>query len=94
VARDEDAEAVLSAERARGACGAGASGESRELAVRHDFSARDVAEGARERLSVRGQVFQVELDVGKVLRGAGKEGAKPGDESWREVVSARCVAGG
>ena len=94
MARDEDAEAVLRAERAGGACGAGASGERRELAVRDDVAARDVAERARERLSVRRQVFEVELDVGEVFGRAGEVGAEPGDESWREIVTVRCVVGG
>ena len=81
MARDEDAEAVPGAERPGSACGARAPGESGELAVRDDVAARDGAQRLRERLAVRRQVAEVELDVGEVVVGSGEVGAEAGDES-------------
>jgi hypothetical protein len=72
MAGDEDAEAVLRAERAGGTCGAGPTGESRELAVRDDVASGNVAERLHESLPVRRQVAEIQLDVREVVLGAGE----------------------
>ena len=79
--RDEDAEPVLRAERSGCACGAGTPGECGELAVGDDVAARQVAQRPCERLSVRRQLVQVEVDVGEVILTAGEVRAQPRDQS-------------
>src|SRR5438034_5809005 len=92
VARHEDRQPIPGTERARGAGGARAARERRELAVRDDLTAWDVAQRAREPAAERGQLLEVELDVREVDVGAGEVLAKPRDESRHEIVTATCIA--
>ena len=73
VARNEDGEAVLRAERAGGAGGAGTAGERGELAVGDDLAARNGAKAqARARWPNGVSSLEVELDVGEVVSAPGE----------------------
>src|SRR4051812_23257358 len=67
MAGDKNAEAVLRAECSGGPRRSRAPGESRELAVRDDVTARHVAQGLCERLSVGRQIAKIERDIGEVF---------------------------
>ena len=88
MARDEDGEAILRAERAGGAGGTGTARERGELAVGHDLAARNGAKGKRELLAERRELAQVEIDVCEVVVRSGEVPAEPRDQSWREIVTA------
>jgi hypothetical protein len=85
MAWNEDAVAVLRAERARGARRTRAACESGELAIRHDLAARDGAERESKLPPERRQLVEVELDVAELDVLACEERPQPGDESWREI---------
>jgi hypothetical protein len=85
MAWDEDAEAVLRAERSGRARRTGPAGKGGELSVRDDVAARNRAQRAREVASERRQLVEIELDVGEVVVGTGEEGAQARDESWHEL---------
>src|SRR2546423_4296979 len=63
MARNEQAEAVGWAERARGSRGTGSAGQRGELPVGDDLAARDLPQGAGAAVEERRLVFEVELDL-------------------------------